>query len=234
MTELAGTSILIVGATGGLGSIMAKELAARGAKLTLAGRSSERLQALGIPGTQVVGDVTKPGVAEAYVQAALDANGSLDGVIYTAGAVAFGPVGEVSDELADALWSVNTRGWMSVLRAAVPSLTASATAGGKPFGLTLSGVVAESPTAGLAAYSAAKAALHAFGVASQRELRRVGIRVLDARPGHTETELSRHPLAGVAPAFPAGLSPEAVVQRIVEALENDEKDLPSSSFHSLG
>jgi len=36
MTELAGASILIVGASGGLGSTLAKELSARGAKLTLA------------------------------------------------------------------------------------------------------------------------------------------------------------------------------------------------------
>jgi len=234
MTEIAGKSILIVGATGGLGSTLARELAVLGAKLTLAGRSAERLQMLGIPGAQAVGDVTQPGVAASYVRSALDANGSLDGVIYAAGAVAFGPVSELSDDIADALWAVNTRGWMSVVREAVPALTASAEAGGKPFVLTLSGVVAEAPTAGLAAYSAVKAALHAFGLASQRELRRVGIRVVDARPGHTETELSHHPLAGTAPAFPAGLSPAAVVQRIVEALENDEKDLPSSSFHGLG
>jgi short-subunit dehydrogenase len=233
MTELTGASILIVGASGGLGSTLARDLAGKGAKLTLAGRNAERLGALGIPGAVVVGDVTHPGVAESYVSEAISAHQSLDGVIYAAGAVAFGPAAEVTDELADALWAVNTRGWMSVLRASIPALTASAEAGRYPFVVTLSGVVAEAPTAGLAAYSAVKAGLHAFSVATQRELRRVGIRVMDARPGHTETELSKHPLAGVTPVFPAGLSPEAVSQRIVAAIEADEKDLPSGSFHSL-
>jgi cyclic-di-GMP-binding biofilm dispersal mediator protein len=90
--------------------------------------------------------------------------------------------------------------------------------------------VAEAPTAGIAAYSAVKSALHAYGVAAGRELRRAGIRMIDARPGHTETELSLHPLAGVAPAFPAGLQPEAVALRLVEAIAGEEKDLPSSSF----
>jgi cyclic-di-GMP-binding biofilm dispersal mediator protein len=122
---------------------------------------------------------------------------------------------------------------MSVQRAALPALTASATAGNAPVVVTLSGVVAEAPTAGLAAYSAVKSALHAFGVAAGRELRRIGIRLVDARPGHTETELSLHPLAGERPAFPAGLAPKAVARRIVDALAGDEKDLPSTSFQGL-
>lgn len=233
MTELAGASILIVGASGGLGSTLAKDLSARGARLTLAGRSAERLAAVGVPGAHAVGDVTAPGVPELYVTQALAAHQGLDGVIYAAGAVAFGPAAELTDDVADALWALNTRGWMSMVRASVPALTHSAEAGRKPFVLTLSGVVAESPTAGLAAYSAVKAALNAFSVATQRELRRSGIRVVDARPGHTETELSKHPLSGIAPVFPVGLSPQSVSARLVEAIENEEKDLPSSSFQSL-
>jgi short-subunit dehydrogenase len=234
MSNLSGASVLIVGASGGLGRPLAAGLAARGASLTLAGRDAGRLQALGVPGAIVAADVTAPGGASAMVQAALQANQRLDGVIYAAGAVAFGTVGEVTDELADALWAVNTRGWMSTLREANAALAQSASEGRSPFVVTLSGVVAEAPTAGLAAYSAVKSALHAFGVAAGRELRRSGIRLIDARPGHTETELSKHPLAGVAPAFPQGLSPEAVAGRIIQAIEDDEKDLPSSAFHGLG
>lgn len=233
MTELAGASILIVGASGGLGSTLARELSARGAKLTLAGQSAEKLAALGVPGAHAVGDVTAQGVPELYVNHAIAAHQGLDGVIYAAGAVAFGPAAELTDEVADKLWALNTRGWMSMLRASIPALTRSAEAGRKPFVLTLSGVVAETPTAGLAAYSAVKAALSAFSVATQRELRRGGIRVVDARPGHTETELSKHPLSGTPPVFPAGLSPQAVTTRLVEAIENEEKDLPSGSFLSL-
>ena len=66
-----------------------------------------------------------------------------------------------------------------------------------------------------------------------RELRRSGIRVLDARPGHTETELSKHPLAGERPAFPVGYAPAAVVTRILDAVRADEKDLASSAFQGL-
>ena len=230
MTDIQGASILVVGATGGLGREISRLLADRGALVTLAARDEARLEALGIPGSRVAGDVTRPGIPAHMVSSALSAHGKLDGVIYAAGAVAFGATTELSDEVLERLWQVNTRGWMSLLREATPALATSAQSGGSPFAVTLSGVVAESPTAGIAAYSAVKSALHAYGIAAGRELRRSGIRLMDARPGHTETELSKHPLAGVAPAFPQGLSPDAVATRLVEAIANDEKDLPSSSF----
>jgi cyclic-di-GMP-binding biofilm dispersal mediator protein len=230
---LSGSSILIIGSTGGLGSEFARQLSSQGAKLTLGSTNADKLSNLGVSGASAIGDITQPGIAESCVNTALNAYGRLDGVIYAAGAVAFGPIGDYTDEVLDALWQVNTRGWMSTLRAATPALAASAADAGSPFALSLSGVVAEAPTAGMAPYSAVKSALHSFGVAAGRELRRQGIRLVDARPGHTETELSLHPLAGSAPAFPAGLSPQKVVERILQGLEAGEKDLPSSSFAGL-
>ena len=234
MTDLNGYSILLVGATGGLGREIAPILAARGAKLTLAGRSEDALRALGVPGTIVTGDVRDQATAGRFVQAAIEAYGRLDGVIYAVGVVAFGPASEVTGDTLDALWEINTKAPMALLAAATPELEKSAAAGRAPFLLAMSGVVAESPTAGLAAYSAVKAALHAHWSAAGRELRKVGIRLLDARPGHTETELSRHPVAGVAPAFASGLSPRAVAERIVHGIEHDERDLPAAVFQALG
>ena len=234
MTELSGASILLVGASGGLGSELAEILHSKGAVLTLAGRDQLKLQAVGVPGNIVTGDVTEPEVPEDFVQAAVRHGGKLDGVIYAAGVVAFGPAAEVTDSTLDTLWQVNTKAPMSLLRAATPELQKSAEAGGSPFMLALSGVVAESPTAGLSAYSAVKSALHAHFSAAGRELRRVGIRLVDARPGHTETELSKHPVAGDPPPFPKGFEPRAVAERIVQGIEADEKDLPSTAFAALG
>jgi len=154
-------------------------------------------------------------------------------VIYAAGVVAFGPASEVEDHVVETLWQVNTKAPISLIRSATPALERSAQSGGSPFVVTISGVVAESPTAGLAAYSAVKSALHAHIAAASRELRRLGIRLLDARPGHTETALSTHPIAGQAPQFPAGLAPSFVAGRIVQAIEADERDLPSTAFSPL-
>ncbi|KFF60402.1 hypothetical protein JF66_04710 [Cryobacterium sp. MLB-32] len=230
MTAIAGSSILIVGATGGLGQELSRALADRGAQLVLSGRTAEALTAIDAPGARLVADITNPAAITALVSEAYAINGRLDGIINAAGVVAFGPAIDVADEVLTELFAVNTLAPIRILRAAAAALAESAAAGRDPFVVTLSGVVSESPTANMAAYSASKAALAAFDQAAARELRRAGIRIIDARPGHTETPLSTHPIAGTAPRMPVGYPPASVVSRIVAAIENGEKDLPSSAF----
>ena len=128
---------------------------------------------------------------------------------------------------------MNALGPMRLMRAAVQPLRQSAQAGRDPFFLTVSAVVAEQPMAGMAAYSASKAALTAYDAAAAREWRREGIRVIDARPPHTETGLATRPIHGQAPRLPQGLTPQQVADRIVAALEGTDKDLPSSAFAAL-
>jgi short-subunit dehydrogenase len=220
MADLSGSVVLVVGATGGLGSLLSQQLEAAGATVLRSGRTSATLAA----------DLRDDSAAATLIEAAAAVHGRLDGLVIAAGVVAFGPASEVSDATLRELFDVNTLAPVRLVRAATPHLAAAAQSGGAPFVVTLSGVVAESPTAGLAAYSASKAALAAFTQAASRELRRASIRIIDARPGHTETALSTHPLEGTAPAFPAGLAPEAVAARIVRAIVDGEKDLPSGAF----
>ncbi len=216
MSNLDGAVVLVVGATGGLGSRIATQLESLGASVVRVARTESDLQ-----------DADGPSRA---VGAAIASHGRLDGVVIAAGVVAFGPIESVSDAAITELFATNTLGPIRLIREATPHLAASAGAGRDPFIVTFSGIVADAPTAGLASYSAAKAGLAAFTKAATRELRKSGIRILDARPGHTETELSRHPIEGSAPPFPAGLDPDAVAARIVRAIVDDEKDLPSTEF----
>jgi hypothetical protein len=58
----------------------------------------------------------------------------------------------------------------------------------------------------------------------------VGVRLLDARPGHTETGLVTRAIAGTAPAFAPGLDPDVVADRLLAAIVAGEKDLPSTAF----
>jgi short-subunit dehydrogenase len=220
MTQLNGAVVLVVGATGGLGSLLSEQLEQAGAVVLRSGRSTPSLSA----------DLRTDGAAEALIEAAAAVHGRLDGLIVAAGVVAFGPATEVSDATLRELFDTNALAPVRLVRAAAPHLAASAQSGGEPFVVTLSGVVSETPTAGLAAYSASKSALAAFMQAASRELRRASIRLIDARPGHVETALSTHPLQGTAPAFPQGLAPEAVAARIVTAIVDGEKDLPSGAF----
>ena len=233
MTALAGSSILVIGAAGGLGREISVLLAERGALLILSGRTVEGLASVDVAGARLVADVSDPVAVASLVREAVAVHGRLDGIINAAGVVAFGPASDTADATLTELFLVNTLAPIRVLREAAPALAESAAAGREPFVLTISGVVSESPTANMAAYSASKAALAAFDQATAREMRRTGIRIIDARPGHTETLLSTHPLAGTAPRMPAGYQPAAVALRIVEAIESGEKDLPSGAFASL-
>jgi len=230
VTTLAGASVLVLGASGGLGSEIARLLSAAGAHLILSARYSTAIEALRIPGTVVTANLTKPAEVDALVAEAIKANGRLDGIVIAAGIVAFGPVATVKDETLAELFAVNTFAPIRIIRSALDTLSQSAAEGREPFIVTISGIVSENPTASLAAYSASKAALHAFGRATALELQRAGIRVLDARPGHTETGLSRHAIAGSAPRLAVGFKPEAVARRIVDAIVSGESDLPGTAF----
>lgn len=217
MTDLQGAVVLVVGGKGGLGSRISTLLSQGGATVVTASRESGW-------------DLRDAGSSQLLVDQVTSSHGRLDGVVIAAGVVAFGPASEVRDDTLDELFAVNATGPIRLIRSATPALAEAAKAGGSPFIVTLSGIVSEAPTAGLAAYSAAKSGLAAYTVAATRELRKAGIRIIDARPGHVETELSKHPIAGEAPSFPQGLDPEAVAARIVRAITDDERDLPSSAF----
>lgn len=230
MTDLRGRSVVVVGASGGLGHPIAERLAEAGADLTLVARDPDRLAALDVPGRHVVADVCLSASPARIVAEASQAFGGIDGIVYAAGAVAFGSVGDLSDDVMISLFTLNTLAPIRLLRAALPALRASAAAGRDPFVVHVSAVVAEQPQAGMAAYSASKAALAAYDAAAMRELRREGIRLVDARPPHTETGLAGRPLAGTAPTLPQGLDPMDVATRIVSAIRAGEKDLPSTAF----
>ena len=229
MTELTGRRILVTGASGGLGSLIARELSAQGAQVVLSARNAESLQALDLGAEMFTVDLSDSGAAGALIDA-VTASGPLDGIVIAHGVVAFGLAAELTDETLTALMALNQTVPIQLIRHAVPALTASKAAGNEPFIVTIAGVVADSPTAGMAAYSASKAGLNSFVAAVQRELRRVGIRVLDARPPHTETGLATRPIAGIAPKMPQGLTADVVASRIVAAIVNDETDVPTAAF----
>lgn len=230
MTTLHDRSFLVIGATGALGSRVSRLLADEGAVLTLQGRDPHRLADLATLGTTIAGDLREPQTASTAVEAAVAAHGHLDGVVIASGAVAFGPVGSLPEDALLDLFRVNALAPIRVVQHALPHLTQSAAEGRSPVVLIISAVVAEQPTAGMAAYSASKSALTAFDAAAARELRRSGIRLIDARPPHTETGLAERPLTGTAPRLPQGLDPDDVAHRLVTAIVDGETDLPSSAF----
>lgn len=219
--EITGTHIVVVGATGVLGARLAAHLATAGARVSAIVRDHTRLDGATVF-QYALADITD----HATLRTAFESVAPFDGVINATGLVAFGAIADLDDATLNQLFAVNAIAPIVMLRESSTHITD----GG--FFVNLSGVVATQPVAGMAAYSASKAAAWAAMLAVGRELRRRRIDVIDARPPHTETGLATRPVAGVAPKMPVGLAPDAVAARIVSAIIAGERDLPVEAFTS--
>jgi short-subunit dehydrogenase len=218
--------VVVVGAGGALGSRMVRLLDGRGAHVVAVGPHAETLASVAQSAELVVeADLRDPSAGDRVRDAALDRYGRIDGLVNAAGVVAFGDLLTTDDIVIEELFLTNVVGPLWLLRRLVEPLGAA-----KGFVLQISGVVAEQPLPGMAAYAASKAALAAADAALVRELRRVGIAVCDARPPHTETGLAGRAIGGTAPRFPAGLDPDLVAARLMTAIEAGETEVPSSAF----
>jgi cyclic-di-GMP-binding biofilm dispersal mediator protein len=216
--------VLVAGATGGLGREIAAVLASRGDRLTLVGRDAARLEALPVEGRRVALDLRDVDACRAAVQAAVDHSGALDVVVNAVGVVAFGPVDELTVDVMEELFLTNTFVPIMLATASLPAMAQGGTL------VNISGVIAEQNLPGMAAYGASKAAVRSFDEALGREARRRGVRVLDARPPHTETGLAGRAIAGAAPRMPEGLDPAHVARVICDAIDAGTADLPSTAF----
>lgn len=222
--SVAGKSVLIAGATGGLGSEIGAELVRRGAELTLVSRQPDRLDDLAVPGRRLALDLRDPESAHKAVDFAVGAAGRLDVVVNAVGVVAFGPVTDLSVDAMEELFLVNAFVPIALAKAALPVLSPGGAI------VNISGVIAEQNLPGMAAYGATKAASRSFAEGLRREARRHKVRVVDARPPHTETGLADRAIEGQAPNMPTGLEAATVARIIVDAIEDGPDDLPSQAF----
>jgi len=218
--DLNGAVVAVVGANGGLGREITAALASRGANVVRCTRS-------GGPDSDVTIDLRDARAGDALINHVNATFGRLDGVIVAAGIVAFGDLVDTDDVVIEELFLTNAMGPMWLAKRVAPVLQAS-----QGFFVNLSGVVAESPMPGMAAYSASKAAAAAGAEAIRREFRRMKVTVIDVRPPHTETGLATRPLAGDAPRMPQGLEPAVVAERVMTAIENGDTAVASTDFTS--
>jgi cyclic-di-GMP-binding biofilm dispersal mediator protein len=170
-----------------------------------------------VEGHRAALDLRAPEACTSAVDAAIGHAGKLDVVVNAVGVVAFGNVADLSIDAMEELFLTNTF---------VPVMLATAAAGR----IEPQGAIAEQNLPGMAAYGASKAAVRSFDEALAREARRTKVRVLDARPGHTETGLASRPIEGTSPKMHEGMTPAHVAMVICDALEAGTNDLPSTAF----
>ena len=231
MSQLAGKTILAVGANGASGSAIREKLMSSAATVIGTSRtadSSVRLSAT--LAARLLLDLEQPNSIQIFADYLLAQPAALDGIVLASGLVGFGQISETPASLGMRLMQVNALGPIDLVQRLLPKLHASVLAEREPFVVSISGVIAEAPMPGLSAYSASKSALYGFAQAAAKELRKSRIRWMDTRPGHTESGLAGRAIFGSAPNFGPGMSVDHVVERIVNGIIDDERDLPSAAF----
>ncbi len=228
--QLSGRRFLIIGAGGAFGRLISEALIERGSAVIGTARNND--SAANLPeqlSQKLLLDLESPESINTLVEYLTSADVQIDGIINTAGRVGFGSIAETTIEDSQRLMQINHFGPSQVIVGLMPQLAKSTN---EPFVLSITGVVAEKVFPGMAAYTTSKTAHSTWLKALALEARRQKIRVIDARPGHTETGLATRPLFGTAPAFAQGMGPQHVVDVIINAIENGITELSSDSFNA--
>ena len=170
-------TIIISGASRGIGRATALLLARNGANIVATARNADELSTLEAEGNGrivvVPGDVASETDMQFVVQTALNHFGSIDVVINNAGVGAFKNVEEISVEEWDSVMATNVKGTFLLTKAALPALKAQ----GSGHIVVVASDVAKRTFAGGSLYTASKYAQEAFMGALRKEVRPHGIKV---------------------------------------------------------
>jgi 3-oxoacyl-[acyl-carrier protein] reductase len=183
MFDLSGMTALATGASGGLGSAIAKALAAQGARLALSGSNSAKLEAfaseLGGDHVTLVCNLSNPEEVDQLVPRAVEALGKLDILVNNAGITRDNLAMRMKDEEFSEVLKVNLEAAFRLMRAAMrPMMKAR-------FGriVSVTSVVGVTGNPGQANYVASKAGLIGMSKAFAQEVASRGITVNCVAPG---------------------------------------------------
>lgn len=180
-------TIIITGASSGVGEACARQFIAAGANVVLAARTQSTLESLanelGDKALAHVCDVTDPKDCERLIEASLKVFGSLDILVNNAGYNARGDVADVQLEDMEKVIDVNLKAPMRLSKLALPHLLKASRAAI----VNVASLAGRFPLDGEAAYSSSKFGLRAFSLALTEELRETHVTVSIVSPGPIET-----------------------------------------------
>ena len=230
--HLHGKSVLITGASSGIGRAAAIACAQAGASVILSGRDRERLDAslalLAAGGAHraIVADLTDPAQLAALAEQA----GMLDGVVHSAGVTGFAPVRMLQQGLLDTVMGANFTAPVLLTQKLLyrKSLNNGASM------VFLSSLAAHTGTVGVGAYAASKAALEGFIRSLALEIAPRGMRANCVAPAMVATPMvSTDPdfLAEKSRHYPLGLGrPEDVAHAVLYLLADASRKVTGISL----
>jgi 3-oxoacyl-[acyl-carrier protein] reductase len=199
MFDLHGMTALVTGASGGIGSSIAKALAAQGARLAISGSNAGKLRAFReelddhrpqhvqeIDHVAITCDLSDPAAVEKLVPAAVDSLGKIDILVNNAGITRDNLTMRMKDEEWDAVIRVNLEAAFRLMRAATKPMMKAR------FGriITITSVVGATGNPGQINYAAAKGGLVAMSKSLGQELATRNITVNCVAPGFIRTAMT--------------------------------------------
>ncbi|MFT4026040.1 MAG: 3-oxoacyl-[acyl-carrier-protein] reductase [Novosphingobium sp.] len=199
MFDLHGMTALVTGASGGIGSSIAKALAAQGARLAISGSNAQKLRAFRdelddhrpqhvqeVDHVAITCDLSNPEEVEKLVPAAVDSLGKLDILVNNAGITRDNLAMRMKDEEWDAVIRVNLEAAFRLMRAATKPMMKAR------FGriITITSVVGATGNPGQVNYAAAKGGLVAMSKSLGQELASRNVTVNCVAPGFIRTAMT--------------------------------------------
>jgi NAD(P)-dependent dehydrogenase (short-subunit alcohol dehydrogenase family) len=191
--SFSGKSVIVTGATSGIGRATSEAFGREGASVVVVGRDegalAETANAVRLAGGRPVmcrADVTADEAPAHVVKAAVDAFGGIDVLVNAAGVIASAPLETTTDEVWDTMMAVNARAPFRLMRAAAPHLIER-----KGAVVNVSSVNGLRSFPGVLAYCVSKSAVDQLTRCAAIEMAPLGVRVNAVNPGVTVTNLHR-------------------------------------------
>jgi short-subunit dehydrogenase len=220
--RLEGRSVLLTGATGGIGGAIARELAGRGCALTLTGRREAELARLvgelGPPARGLAANLTN--LAE--LRELLDQAGPVDVLVACAGVDIPQDLADATDEAVEEAIRINLLAPAALSRAVVASMKQRG-AGHIVFIGSVAGLVATPINSSV--YTATKWGLRGLGLALRQELHGTGIGVSTVFPAGVRDAGMFARTGMILPWYAGTSSPQQVAQAVVRAIERDRPEV---------
>ena len=227
--NIKGKVAIVTGASSGLGESTARHLAARGARVVLAARRTDRLDKVvakiresGGQAVAVATDVTKRADLERLAASAVEAFGRIDVLVNNAGVMPLSPIDRLKVDEWDQTIDVNIKGVLYGIAAVLPRMKAQGS--GHIVNIaSIAGIKVFTPIGTV--YSATKFAVRAISEGLRVEVGNSGVRVSIVSPGAVESELKfnttdAEAAAGVKAFYEANQIPaDAVARAVVYAVE---------------
>ena len=195
--QIAGKVALITGASAGIGAALVDNLRQRGAKLSLVGRSAERLKAAaGLDALSIPVDLQGPSGRRRAVESTLDRFGAIDILINNAGVGLYAPSWRAPMDDVRRMMELNFFTAIEMTQLAVPSMRARRSG----MIVNVGSIAGKVTLPWFTLYSAGKYALGSFTDGLRMELRQDGIHAMTVCPGYVDTDFQAHVLGGAPPA----------------------------------